>query len=445
MGNDRDEAVEKLLDSESKRQSQFSAQEFNDGHLIYGGTFGETKVLLKSDGEVIFPKEGEVFKFTRCNLTPSAAKRFRKGGTPNGKDLIDRLTRFFSAHIIFRDERIPLLLAVWTMGTYLFKVFKFYGYILINSPVKRCGKSLLLDLLSFVCFNATPRLINLSEAFVFRVVDRNDATLIIDEVESLGEGDKEKKANLISLFNAGFQRGSQVPRVEAKGKGFEPVYFSAYSPKVFAGIRDIVDTVEDRSFRVTMMRKLRTETVSRFNLRKQEHEIEVLREDLYLWALRNAADVGKLYEGSDAFTEIEAIDDRQKDILEPLLSIAFLIDVESGEESLRTYTQLVDLSLDMAGGRVEREQLDCAVSAVMRILKDLLDGKSERFVSSEDLFKRTQEDESLRFISSKKALSTFLSKFDLHPSPTPRRQSGKPMRGYVVRQKWVEETEARYV
>ncbi len=441
---EKDEDIEKLLESDSAKQFRFSAQEVIDGRLIYGGTFGGRKVLLRSDGEIVFQEEGEVFRYTRSHLTPSAAKRYRAGETANGKDLIDRLTGLFSTHIIFRDRRVPLLLAVWTMGTYLFKVFRFYGYILINSPVKRCGKSLLLDLLSHTCFNATPRLVNPSEAYVFREVDGNDATLIIDEVESLGDDDKEKKANLISLLNAGFQKGSKAPRMEVKGKVFEPVYFSAYSPKVFAGISDIVDTIEDRSFRVTMARKLKAETVDRFNLRKREHELEVLREDLFLWALKNAEDVAQVYEASDGFKGIESIDDRQKDILEPLLSIASVIDAESGKESLETYAQLVDLALDMSGDRAEREQLDCAVPAIVGILKDFLDGDAEKFVPSEDLFKRVQEEETLGFISSKKALSKFLSNFGVHPSPTPRRQSGKPKRGYLIHQKCVEETEARY-
>jgi putative DNA primase/helicase len=442
-GIGKDEKIEKLLNSESSKQTRFSAMEFINDQLFYGGIWDGKKVLLRSDGEIRLSESDEEFKFIRSKLTQSVAKRYRAEEIVKGKDLVEHLVRLFSNHIFFSDKRIPLLLALWTMGTYFFKAFKFYGYVLINSPVKQCGKSLLLDLLSHICFNSTSRLIVPSEASVFREVDANDSTLIIDEVESLGEKDREKNAGLIALLNGGFQKDSKVSRVEKiEGNKIDIAYFSAYSPKALAGIKKVVATIEDRSHRITMKKKLETEKILRFDLRKQEKEVELLREDLYLWALRNVADVIEVYGRSDEFKRIEPIDDRQRDILEPLLSIASIIDAESDDEGQKTYRQLVDLALDMSTNRHEREQLDATIPTMITIMGEFLGEESERFVSSEDLLTKVKNDDGLNFISTKWKLAGFLSKFDLHTGF--HRQDGKPKRGYLISQKWVEETKARY-
>jgi len=441
-GTGKDEKIEKLLNSESQKQTRFSAMEFIDDQLFYGGIWDCEKILLKSDGNIILSNPIHSCKFTRSNLTQQIAKRYKSGDLVGGIKLIHRLTHLFSSHIFFKDERIPLLLAIWVMGTYLFKIFKFYGYVLLKSPEKRCGKSLLLDILSLVCFNATPRSIIPSEASIYREVDGNAATQIFDEVESLGTQDKEKKADLMSLLNAGFQKGSAVSRMEKRGDEFVQVYYFVYSPKALAGIKKIIDTIEDRSLRIMMERKLPTEKIKRFNLRKQEPEIEILKEDLFIWALRNSGDIVEIYEEAEKFQGIEGIDDRQKDILEPLLSIAHIIDAEEGDENLKTFNKLVDLSLDMSKGRLEREKTDSAIPALIEITKEFLNGQEEKLVSSNDFFIRVQEDESLKFISSKKGLSNFLSRFELHPSL--RKESGKTMRSYFITQKWINDL-GRYV
>lgn len=435
--------IDRLLESGAEVHSKFSAQNFYDGRLSIGAVLGDAKVLIRADGEIILSDGENHFRFTRSRLTPEAMKRFRAGDEVNGQDLLQRLTRLFSDHVVFRDNRIPTLLSIWIIGTYLFKVFRFYGYLLFISPVKRCGKSLALDILSLVCFNATPRMVNPSEASVFREVDSNDATLIIDEVESLSEGEREKKAEMISLLNAGFQRGAQASRVETRGKEFVVVYYNAYSPKVLAGIKGVVDTVEDRAFKISMVRKAKSETVKRLNLRLLESDIESIREDLHLWAIRYAGDVAEVYDSVLEFPGTEGLDDREKDIIEPLLSIASVIDAQANDETIPTVKTLINLAGDMGKGRMDQEQLDGAIPAVVSLMKEMIDGVEERFKSADELFSRFPTEEDLGFIQSKRGLSLFLSKLELYRT-SPRWIQGKTVRGYLITRRWVEDLQARY-
>jgi hypothetical protein len=437
--------IDRLLESDANIESRYSAQNYIDGVLSFGAMLGKEQALVRSDREIILADgdSGDSFRFNRSTLTAEAIKRFRAGEDVDGRDLLNRIKTLFADHVVFKDSRIPLLLTVWVLGTYLFELFRYFGYLWANSPFKRCGKTLLLDILALISFNATSRLINPSGASIFREVDRNSATLIIDEAESLSYGDKDQRAELISLLNGGFQKGSFASRVETKDKQFVVVNYNSYSPKVLAGIKGVVDTIEDRSFKILMRRKSKKEIVKRFNLKSLKTQIEKIREDCFLWALRYARDISEVYDSVDQFPGTESLDDRLKDILEPLLSIASIVDAQAEDEKTQTVKKLIDLSMEMGRGREEGESLINSIPAVVNLMKNIVDGSDEKFISVDEIFSRFQADEDLGFIESKRGLSFFLKNLDLHRAPS-RWIDEKTTRGYILTRKWVEDLKERY-
>ncbi|MBM4322974.1 MAG: DUF3854 domain-containing protein [Deltaproteobacteria bacterium] len=431
--------IDRLLEGGGDPASRYSAQNFIDDVLSFGAIIGGERLLVQSNGEILF-EDGESFRFNRTSITAEAVRRYRAGDDVIGADLINRIQGLLIDHVVFKDDRLPTLLAVWIVGTYFYKIFRFYGYIWVNSPVKRCAKSLVLEIISLIAFNSTTRLVNPSSSFLFREVDRNDRTLVIDEVESLGAGDKEQKAEIMGLLNGGFQSGSQVPRMESKNKEFVVAYFNAYSPKALAGIKTIVDTIEDRSFKIPMIRKKRTEKVKRFNLRALDSFIEKIKEDCFVWALRYAGDVSEVYREGLDWKGTENLDDRMRDILEPLLSIAAVVDTQAGGGELAK--TLISVSKDIGRGREDQEALNGSVPAVVSVMKSLVDGADEKFVSADELFGKFKEDEDLGWIESKRGLAFFLAKLEL---PRIRKGSGKEtVRGYKVQRAWIDDLEQRY-
>ena len=437
--------IEKLLESGANPQSNFSAQNFVDGVLSFGAILGKERALVQSDGQIILAdgSSGDSFRFKRSTLTAEAIKRFRAGEDVDGRELLNRIQTLFSDHVFFKDHRIPLLFAIWVIGTYMFKCFRFFGYLWINSFVKRCGKSLLLDIFSHLCFNATSRLVDPSSSFLFREADRNDGTLILDEIESLGGADKDQKSELISLLNAGFQRGSQAPRMESKNREFVVTYFNAYCPKALAGIKAVVDTIEDRAFKIPMVRKTKSEVVKRFNLRALDSHIEKIREDCFIFALRYASDVSEVYDEMTELKGTENLDDRLKDILEPLLSIASVIDAQADDKTMYTVKTLTDLARDMGRGREDQESLNGSIPAVVSLMQAIIDGVEEGFIPTDDLFTKFRADEDLNFIESKRSLAFYLAKLGLHRAP-PKKIDGKTMRGYSITRKWLDDLGKRY-
>lgn len=66
------------------------------------------------------------------------------------------------------------------LGTYLFPLFSTFGYLIISGE-KGVGKGTFLDVMGKTCWNATSKLISVSEAVLFRRIAEQRPTLIIDE------------------------------------------------------------------------------------------------------------------------------------------------------------------------------------------------------------------------------------------------------------------------
>lgn len=407
----------------------------------YQGTV-KAASLSEKDPRDLWLKNGERFKEELEAAVARSSVIDLYPAIPLTRDLIFKIRGLLKRHVFFKDHRLPLLIAVWVLGTYVYDLFIFFGYLWINSPVKRCGKSRLADILSQFCHNPTPRLSNISEASIFRLADFGH-TLILDELENLRGEDREKYGMVMTILNNGFQAGGKVPRVEKGEGGFQVVYFNTYCPKVLAGINRLVDTIEDRSFKIQLVRKTKQERVERFNLRKQAKDLEAVREELKLWAEERKADIETVYDSIDEVKALESLDDRLQDIAEPLVSIATYADAETANGQERILPELISLLLDMAGKRSEGERRE-AIGAFTLLAEEILGREPEKFIPSTQLLDKVKEVDELSWVASTRSLGTFLRKFDL--SHTKRRgPEGKQVRGYVLERDWIEEAKNRYL
>lgn len=404
----------------------------------YQGTV-KAASLSEKDPRDLWLKSGERFKEELEAAISKAQVIDLYPAIPLTRDLIFKIGDLLKRHVFFKDQRLPLLIATWVLGTYVYELFTFFGYLWANSPVKRCGKSLLEDILSRLCQKATPRLSNVSEASIFRLADLGH-TLILDELENVRREDREKYQAVMTVLNAGFQAGGKVPRVErVKDAGFEVVYFNAFCPKVLAGINRLADTIEDRSFKVPMVRKTKAERVERFNLRRQGQDLEAIRKELTRWAEAKRKEIEALYDNIGEIPELAALDDRFKDISEPLIAIASYADAEAANGEEKILPEFNSLLLDMSGKREEGEKQE-AIGAFIQVAREVLSGQEMVFIESAKLLEKVKEIEELSWLESTKGLSSFLGKFDLSPRPKP----GGKVRGYKITREWVEEVKSRY-
>jgi hypothetical protein len=242
----------------------------------------------------------------------------RRNGRPVGVkgDVPTReLENFFSRFVIL-PKHAALPLALWTLMTHTFDCFDAVPYLVIGSPTPRCGKTRLLECLELVV--AEPRRAsNVSEAALFRMIEKFSPTLLLDEAETLN-GRTERAEYLCQIINAGNRRGAKVTRCVGQGTNLEARDFSVFCPKVLAGIGNLPHTITDRAIVLSMQRRKDSESVERFLSRRVEPVGNALRMQAEAFVTSRREEISAAYEATDlAFIS----SDRDAEAWAPLFAI----------------------------------------------------------------------------------------------------------------------------
>jgi hypothetical protein len=121
--------------------------------LRFGCGYGQNAVVIYSNRKL----EKEIWTDdSAAKLSAECVQRFRAGGARvEGRDLLAHCERFLHSYVHMRDERLYPLLAIWSIGTYLYPLFSHYGYLFLHSRFPRSGKTRVEEVLSHLCFEAT--------------------------------------------------------------------------------------------------------------------------------------------------------------------------------------------------------------------------------------------------------------------------------------------------
>lgn len=180
--------------------------------------------------------------------------------------MLDELQEFIRRFVIV-DAHALVAIALWVVFTHCFEIAETSPRLAILSPVKRCGKTRLLDLLELLCPSAVGAS-NLSPSAIFRTIDAERCTLLIDEADTF-TGDNDE---LRGLLNSGHTRlkAFVIRNVPVGTNEWMPKRFSTWAPIAIAAIRKLPETWIDRSIVVSMRRKLRSQSVERLTRRNAE-------------------------------------------------------------------------------------------------------------------------------------------------------------------------------
>ncbi len=233
--------------------------------------------------------------------------------------LLDEIEAHLKRYVVFSNPYQASAIALWVAHAWvLTEAFSFTPYLHIHSPEKRCGKSLVLDVLTHLVPNPW-NVVGPSESVLFRAIDQHKPTLLFDEVDAVFSGRDEKSEGLRGILNAGFKNTGFVPR--CSGSDHEVRNFSVYCPKVLAGIGGLPDTIADRCIPIVLSRKTKADKVERFRDRRAKPLAEKISESLKAWA--SSEDVTRHLRNAEPEMP-EELGDRQTDICEPLVAIAEL-------------------------------------------------------------------------------------------------------------------------
>jgi hypothetical protein len=281
--------------------------------------------------------------------------------------MLDTLAAFVRRYVAFASDAQSVAVALWIMHAHTVDAFDTTPYLHVASAEKRSGKSRLLEVLELL----VPKpwyAIGPSEAVLYRRIEENCPTLLLDEVDAIfgkSRAAAERYEGLRAALNAGWRRGAKVPRCITNGKKIELVEFSVFCPKVLTGIGSLPDTVADRSIPIRLRRRAPGEPVDRFRRREVAPAAAMLAEALVGWS----QEVAVLETLRDARPNVpEVLNDRAQDIWEALLAIA---DLAGGDWPPRARAAAIELC-----GRADD------ASEGVRLLSDIRDVFTARDVAA---------------------------------------------------------------
>jgi len=192
------------------------------------------------------------------------------GSPVNGAELLSEIQVWLRRYV-YASEASVAAIALWAVCTWFVSKVYFAPILAILSPTKRAGKSLLLDLLRWICWKPVATSgIGVTAAVMFRLNEQHQPTFLIDEAEKLSG--KNGSLDIIGLLNQGYRRGGKVHRCRETSDGHVVDEFDAFGFRAVAAIGTLWDTLIDRAVVTEMQRKPIHESVHRFDGRLVEAE-----------------------------------------------------------------------------------------------------------------------------------------------------------------------------
>jgi Primase C terminal 2 (PriCT-2)/RepB DNA-primase from phage plasmid len=130
----------------------------------------------------------------------------------DGDALLDELRRCLKRYIVL-PPHADVAVALWVLHTWVFEAFDITPYLVITSPTRRCGKTVLMTLLYWLCRNGK-KSDSMSKAAIYRSVDQEKPTLVLDEVGWVLDDRDERQG----ILCGGFERNGMSKSVKVKAQ-----------------------------------------------------------------------------------------------------------------------------------------------------------------------------------------------------------------------------------
>ena len=229
----------------------------------------------------------------------------------DGAALLTDIAGFIRRYVSLPDELADTV-ALWVPVTWIHARLEISAFLNLTSATKRCGKTLLLEVLGEFVYRPLPVGGRITSAALFRTIGQYAPTLLLDEADTYLRDDDE----LRGVVN-GSQRRTTAYVLRCVGDDYEPRRFVTWCPKAIAGIGAIPDTVLDRSIVLRLERRPPNVALASWRDR-DKGAVETLRCRLARWIADNEASI---VAGLSAVEFPPGLHDRARDAWEALLAI----------------------------------------------------------------------------------------------------------------------------
>jgi hypothetical protein len=233
----------------------------------------------------------------------------------DGAQLLNELHAALTRYVILPSPEAADAVTLWIAATHGMQAWYFAPRLDVTSPVKRCGKSRLLDIIEGTCHH--PLLtVNISPAALVRSIGDDPPTLLLDEADTVfGPKAADNHEDLRGIINAGHSRNRPYIRWDMLAR--KPEHCPTFAMAALAGIGALPDTITDRSVVVKMRRRAPGETVDRYRDRRDGEPLRELGGRLSAWVRAHLDELR-------AAEPDMPVEDRAADTWEPLFAVADL-------------------------------------------------------------------------------------------------------------------------
>ena len=254
---------------------------------------------------------------------------------PVGPEIFDEIQDWWTTYTYMTDET-ALLLTLWSAHANMWQGFQVTPRLVIDSPTKGCGKTLVLWALGHL-INHSKHSGSMSEAAMMRYCSRGELVFLIDEADQTFKGNSD----LTGVLNNGYKPQATYDR--CTGDDHEPTPMPVHSAVALAGIRiqrHLTDATLDRSVIVQMMKARPGDLPERFRERRHEPILQEMGRKLLRWCNDHKQEVWE--------TELdqvipELIGNREFFNWEALIGIATRINSETTSRALQLMHHKVEI------------------------------------------------------------------------------------------------------
>jgi hypothetical protein len=334
--------------------------------------------------------------------------------------LLGELHAALCRYVILPSPQAADAVTLWVAASHAQPAWEHAPRLAVVSPLKRCGKSRLLDVVAETCHHPLIT-VNATIAAVVRSIGADPPTLLVDEADTLWGSKKQADNNedLRGLLNAGHQRNRPMLRWDVTSRTAEQL--DTFAMALLAAIGELPDTIMDRAVVIRMRRRAPGERVDPYRTRRDAPPLNQLRDRLAGWAREH---LRELHHAAPAMP----LEDRAADTWEPLIALA---DLAGGDWPTRARAA----ATVMTAAEAQHEE---DTSASVRLLGDL----REAFGAAEALYSTTILDRLHKLDEAPWAdwyghplrpreLANLLRPYDLRPKSVREGGTGRPLKGYA--------------
>lgn len=237
----------------------------------------------------------------------------------DGAALLDEVVEVIRYFVVMPSDEAVNAMALHIAATHGQQAWEIAPRFVFKAAEKQCGKTRAQTVHRYLSHRPIAT-VNISAAAMVRLISEDDPpTLVMDEYDTyFGRDAQNKHEDIRGIINSGHQRGQNYTRWNMTQRELEEIH--TFCMVTLAGIGSLPDTVESRSVVTEMRRRVRSENIGRFRLKRDKPRLEQLASRLhtYVQSRLRELEAAELHDFTD-------VGDRDAETWGPLIAVADVV------------------------------------------------------------------------------------------------------------------------